>query len=473
MDVRCPQCSTLYEIADDQVKTAIVTLKCSQCQHVFRFESKASVVQENQRRWMVRSSKTGDILYLNSFEVLHQWIMERKVKKTDEISRTGNKWVKLEEIGEFMPVFLVVESISNIAGVPKEEEEAPPQALKPPSSEEPIRERVRTSIQFGGQTEEVTRRERPTQPTPGPKKELPPNPKDEPTQRVSQPTPAPKPKPKPAPDVKLEGSLEADSEWSIGGNDAMESQSYEPAPKSGSGLTPLIALLVVALVGGGAYAYLFEPDLFNSVVHPAVPDREVVSLSKSDAGADAATEVEAPAEPNIDEQLAKAYTAAFDAKWKTEEHTWNSIIDATRPGFDQALGVATEEAENWAEGGAIDEQLKAARRKLERGNARSALKMYKEILDHDAKNAEAITGIGWANVEMGNYDEAVTNFKRSIDFNSRFGDAYIGLGTAERQRGNPKAAYDAYDLYLGRLPKGPKASIARYQMKQLREQLGL
>ena len=141
--------------------------------------------------------------------------------------------------------------------------------------------------------------------------------------------------------------------------------------------------------------------------------------------------------------------------------------------MDQALGVATEEAENWAEGGGVDEKLVAAKRALERGRLKGALKLYKEVLVHDKRNVKAVTGLGWVYLEMGRYDQAATQFKRASDINSRHGDALIGLGTAERQRGNLKAAYNAYDLYLGRNPRGPKASIARYQLNELRRQLGM
>jgi predicted Zn finger-like uncharacterized protein len=52
MDVRCPQCETLYEFDDAHFqKSGAVTLKCSNCGHVFRLEPEQNEpIQENQRR---------------------------------------------------------------------------------------------------------------------------------------------------------------------------------------------------------------------------------------------------------------------------------------------------------------------------------------------------------------------------------------------------------------------------------------
>jgi Flp pilus assembly protein TadD len=81
--------------------------------------------------------------------------------------------------------------------------------------------------------------------------------------------------------------------------------------------------------------------------------------------------------------------------------------------------------------------------------------------------------LGWAYLQEGDNNEAVVKFQRGLELDARNGDALIGLGSAERQRGNLEAAMRAYDLYLGRHPRGDKVSIAQYQLDALKRQLGL
>lgn len=115
MDVSCPQCETVYEVEELNAYSAAISLQCSQCSFVFRLPAPGHSIQENQRRWMIRSHQSGDILYFNTFDMLHRWIMEGKVGGDDTISRTGERWTALKSIGEFAPIFQTVESIAKIA----------------------------------------------------------------------------------------------------------------------------------------------------------------------------------------------------------------------------------------------------------------------------------------------------------------------------------------------------------------------
>ncbi|MGM0556618.1 MAG: tetratricopeptide repeat protein [Myxococcota bacterium] len=118
MDVSCPQCETLYEVEERQLRGGGATLKCSQCDHVFRLQTSLALNRENQRRWMLRNTQNGDILYFSEFDQLHRWIMEGEATKDDSISRTGERWTRLEDIGEFMPIFKAVDSISSLQNTP-------------------------------------------------------------------------------------------------------------------------------------------------------------------------------------------------------------------------------------------------------------------------------------------------------------------------------------------------------------------
>ena len=134
------------------MRGAVATLKCSVCQHLFRLETTTSI-QENQSRWMVRDRQTGDVLYFAGFDVLHRWILEGKVQRQDQISRTGKKWTALDDVGEFMPIFQVLDSISHLSRDSLETPSLP--SLNPPQEDlttplqpPPERNRARTMQQF-------------------------------------------------------------------------------------------------------------------------------------------------------------------------------------------------------------------------------------------------------------------------------------------------------------------------------------
>lgn len=458
MDVRCPQCQTLYELETSQLKSREITLKCSQCQHVFKIETRqSSVVQENQRRWMIRSKRTGDILYVSSFDVLHQWLMQGKVRKSDEISRTGRKWVVISEIGEFMPIFQVIESISNLMGSPEDSAIAariPEQvmaAVSPaPRVDDPM------------EREEVTQRARPPSPTPGPQ-ELPPGP----------------------PSVHLEGPFAKQSEpeysqdeWSLGAELGdlpsttfdQELTSQTELPKSGVGKVVFALLLIAGIAAAGVY--FFKRDLLDPVLGPA--NTEVVALGE----ASPKEKVEdKPAEKGGFELGAeagdRALSAALSAAEEQNAVKMNGVMKALRPSIDQALGLATEEAELASEGGLVEYKLDEAKQALKYNRTAKAISLYEDVLKKDGRNADAYVGLGWAYLQEGDNNEAVVKFQRGLELDARNGDALIGLGSAERQRGNLEAAMRAYDLYLGRHPRGDKVSIAQYQLDALKRQLGL
>ena len=161
MDVRCRQCGTEYELDDARVGSTGTTVKCSTCAHVFKVmpsgdTREASGVQrpapagggerpERSSRtsstetpklgtqpapprapvaaaavpppsapqaagdWMVKKAD-GQIFRFRELTTLQKWIVERKVVRDDEISRTGKSWKKLGEIAELTSFFQVVEA---------------------------------------------------------------------------------------------------------------------------------------------------------------------------------------------------------------------------------------------------------------------------------------------------------------------------------------------------------------------------
>ncbi|MBI4511935.1 MAG: zinc-ribbon domain-containing protein [Deltaproteobacteria bacterium] len=143
MEVRCEKCQAEHELDDAKVTEAGVTVKCAACGHLFKVRragsrvgpmptapglgktmlgtavspvtSKGSTAHAvlpldgaNERQWMIRTP-TGEIRHFRELTTLQQWIVERKINRNCEISRTGETWKRLGEVAELASFFLVVD----------------------------------------------------------------------------------------------------------------------------------------------------------------------------------------------------------------------------------------------------------------------------------------------------------------------------------------------------------------------------
>src|SRR6185295_9422418 len=59
------------------------------------------------RVWLLRSAATGEVRRFRELTTLQQWIVEKRVAREDEISRTGDFWKRLGAIPELTPFFRV------------------------------------------------------------------------------------------------------------------------------------------------------------------------------------------------------------------------------------------------------------------------------------------------------------------------------------------------------------------------------
>jgi len=165
MDVRCEKCMTVYEFDDSKVGEQGVTVKCTQCGNLFKVKRRertaelalgavaarspayvppAANVPSTQRTtvpgipmiskqptrtpqptptaqphiepggWMIRV-RSGEIYRFRELTTLQQWIVERKVTRDDEISRTGDQWKRLGGIAELASFFHIVEQAAAVA----------------------------------------------------------------------------------------------------------------------------------------------------------------------------------------------------------------------------------------------------------------------------------------------------------------------------------------------------------------------
>src|SRR5512138_2557794 len=143
MDVRCERCRAQYVFDDEQVTPAGLTVQCTNCGHLFKVKKKELVVtvpvrpdelegaplpataaapkpggsapaaraepREAAREWRVRQA-SGNIFAFRELTTLQKWIIEQKVSRDDEISRSGEQWKRLGNIAELASFFQVVEA---------------------------------------------------------------------------------------------------------------------------------------------------------------------------------------------------------------------------------------------------------------------------------------------------------------------------------------------------------------------------
>ncbi|RAL24922.1 hypothetical protein DL240_01555 [Lujinxingia litoralis] len=485
MDVSCPQCQTLYEFDEAQLRSAgSVTLQCSQCDHLFRLELPEELRDESQRRWMVRQHASGDVLYFWGFDELHRWLMEGKIDRRDAISRTGRRWSELGEVGEFAPIFQAVASIADLnrsAGATSRETSAPT-ALHPSE-----RARRATAPQHRARdtpaprprtTPEVSRPPRGVEPSPV---------------ATTHPTPQPGKSAK-APranlDVSRFGGGDARSsgesrptgegfqaghlgqaelredDWSLGDLSVTQSDSQlvlqgRGKRRSRGRLGAMVLGLVLVGIGaaawyGGWVDHLLEgrAEEEGAEVASEIPDDE--------KGAGGRSLVET--RRRVGDAVARSRRQVFLPQWAEAVAEARQQVRGARERSERAVRRSGSQG--------VNEVLAGARRALRRGDAKLARARYHRAIELDEGNPEAITGLGWALLELGSPDSAAAQFRRALHRQASFGDAYIGLGRAERARGNVQGAIEAYETYLARLPGGPQASIARFQSEELRRSLG-
>ncbi len=114
MDVRCEKCLTEYELDESKVTAAGVTVKCTNCGNLFKIKRRAGSVPpplpapDDERMWVLRGPD-GDVKRFRELTTLQQWIVEQKVTREHEISRSGDTWKRLGEIAELASFFEVVD----------------------------------------------------------------------------------------------------------------------------------------------------------------------------------------------------------------------------------------------------------------------------------------------------------------------------------------------------------------------------
>jgi len=141
---------------------------------------------------------------------------------------------------------------------------------------------------------------------------------------------------------------------------------------------------------------------------------------------------------------------------------------ATPPSGAAASGVAQSGAASKAEESNDYGKLIAQGDHLsENGHAKEARKLYDRALSVRPSGLEAIMGLGYCDLDGEKFSSAVDHFKRALALSPSYGDAIIGLAEAYKLRGDRHEALTWYKQYLSSQPNGPKATMAKNNIRDL------
>ncbi|MBF5043730.1 tetratricopeptide repeat protein [Aggregicoccus sp. 17bor-14] len=478
MDVRCERCKTEYEFDDARITEAGVTVRCTTCQHVFMVKKKALVVTvpvkagggaeagsatpltaaptggasaapEKTREWRVRQA-SGTVLTFRELTTLQKWIVERKVTRDDEISLTGESWKRLGNIAELASFFQVVDEAQRAAGLAAASAQAAPQ---PP----------------------------PAAPPPRPATAPPP---------AAEPLEAAAPPP-----ARSEPLAEAPFRREAA---AVRSGSAERrAPEQRSGARPLLWLLVLAVLGAGAYAaytQLWEPR--ESAAPPVAPppprpaarpaeapDASPAPAAAATAAPEAAGTTEAtgatedggaPAQgaaaPGAlaaagaaDAGLAEASAAADAGSSAAEDAGVRVATPAPPAGAGVDGGSAAAQGKDFATYIAQGDRLRMRER------PDSALFAYARAQELEPTRPEPHVGRGLAYLDQGRFVFAERSFQQALRLDPKSGAALMGLAETYRAQGQKANAQRYYEQYLQVMPDGPDARAARNALERLKK----
>lgn len=470
MDVRCPRCQSEYELDDTRVTDDGVTVKCSECQHVFRVKKKSLVmtlpVREDQaiasaplpptavhREWKVRQPN-GNTYLCRELTTLQKWIIEGKVTRDDEISLTGETWKRLGNIPELASFFQVVEDAQKgraYDAIRASQVDLP--AVSPPSPSSPP----------GRGISDTWKEPNFSVPPPPPPPSVPP-PADPLKETLKGPSFPPLPSPKPAPARQPPPPPPA--------AEPIDDAALEKAVKGGGGLKWAVLIVGGLLIGGGAGYYFgfYEPEQQAKA--------EAERLARERATEDARVKAE---------QEAARVKAEAEAKQRALEALADAGSDAgTDGGVDAGVvdaGVAVDAGVTPAV--TADAGTKAVATGpppgrsydyyLERGDAlrdaekpQAALNFYGKAADLKPDRVEPIVGRGFALFDMGQMLPAEASFEQALKINSKYGPAIMGMAEVLKAQGRKAKAIEYYQRYLDEHPTGSEANVAKNAIERLK-----
>jgi predicted Zn finger-like uncharacterized protein len=99
--------------------------------------------------------------------------------------------------------------------------------------------------------------------------------------------------------------------------------------------------------------------------------------------------------------------------------------------------------------------------------AEAARKLYEKALALNPQGVEAITGLGYCDLDREKFMSAVERFKSVLAIAPSYGDALIGIAESYKIQGQKAQALEYYKKYLSVQPTGPKAQMAQKNIRDL------
>ncbi|WAS97340.1 zinc-ribbon domain-containing protein [Nannocystis punicea] len=112
MIIRCTKCSTEFDLDPSQVGPEGVTLRCSVCSHMFHAEPEPEPDLGGGPWRMATVEK--HLFELPTLREIVEQVEDGRLRPDDQISHTGQHWIKLGEIPEFSPLFIGKEGLSRM-----------------------------------------------------------------------------------------------------------------------------------------------------------------------------------------------------------------------------------------------------------------------------------------------------------------------------------------------------------------------
>jgi len=490
MDVACEKCKENYEFDDSRITEAGVTVKCTTCGHVFKVKRRAPVVTMSvnppdgqmsvspasatappfgagtfvpsvpgatpaprDKEWKVRQAN-GNVFQFRELTTLQKWIVERKVSRDDEISLNGDTWKRLGNIAELASFFQVVDEAQKGQQLQALQSAGalgyvPPGATPAGGYAIPSGDALQPQLSFPGPA--AYRSGPPMQSAAMSASGLPPmqaHPQVNVTVHspVAQPmamaAPAPIPLSMPGPAAHAAPAARTATD------DDLAAAKLKKGGPSGA----LVAVLVLAVLGGGGYLGYSQ----WWVPQQEAKAREAQALADAQRQAVEAEKEKKAAEAKLaEEEKAKAKKAAEDAARAAAANT-----DAGTPTTVAATAKQPRDFDGWM---ALGDKLR------EREKAEAALDAYGRAADLNPDRAEPYAGRGLALMDMGQKLPAEAAFLQALRLNPRYGVALMGLAETYRNEGKNDEAKKYYEQYLDVLPSGPEAAVARQALQRLQQ----
>ena len=554
MDVRCDRCETEYELDDAIVTETGASVQCTTCGHTFmvtrmvtREGASSSPAPTNASattpaagingrsgsegatgarkddgagpdvpEWTL-STDDGKVHRFRDLNTLQKWIVERKVTRTERISRLGGPWLSLGDVVELAPFFSVVDEADRArAAISTQPSSRPPPGMIPPSASRGASGARAGSPSSPGVSSPppppADARGRVSEDGPTvPNRRLFGTNGESPSSRSSEPPPGIRP-----PDDRTpSGSAHVAAARAAASSPRQSARTelvFEPGATEARLLDSDLLLeprhtgrnvaiaAVVLLVAGGAGAWWWSTRGPGGVGDgriasaPAHPTPATAGPMGDGTGTPGAKPVEAKPDPKAEatkseptppqaaetppDPIAAARPAngAAGHEGKTPDTKAGEATPPNAPvrgragapvGSTKGLRAGAEAGGAPGRAGSYEQLVREADRLLDAGKAAKADKLYAQALAARPDGVAALTGSAYVLLDRQRHFKAIETFRKALAVQPAYGPALFGIAESYRARGDTAQALGAYRQYLAVAPSGTDAPAARRQIKDL------